>query len=63
MNDKDSAIYKLRNIEQKDRLYYVLEETHTLPNINYPAKIRNKDAAPSVKGHAEGAHKPEAAHH
>jgi MoCo/4Fe-4S cofactor protein with predicted Tat translocation signal len=63
VNDKESAIYKLRNQEQKDRLFYVLEEIHTLPNINYLAKIRNKDAAPKVDAHGE-AHKPkEAAHH
>ncbi|UYQ92580.1 TAT-variant-translocated molybdopterin oxidoreductase [Chitinophaga horti] len=64
VNDKESAIYKLRNIEQKDRLYYVLEETHTLPNINYLAKIRNKDAAPKAAEHGHGATATkEAAHH
>ncbi|RAJ01701.1 molybdopterin-containing oxidoreductase family iron-sulfur binding subunit [Chitinophaga skermanii] len=64
VNDKDSAIYKLRNELQTDRLYYVLEETHVLPSINYLAKIRNKDAAPKAEAHGHGAeaHK-EAAHH
>ncbi|RPE13370.1 4Fe-4S dicluster domain-containing protein [Chitinophaga lutea] len=59
INDKDSRIAKVRNEEQTDRLYYVLEETHVLPSINYLAKIRNKDAAPV----AAGAHKEEKAHH
>ena len=62
INDKESRIYKVRNEEQADRLYYVLEETHVLPSINYLAKIRNKDAAPVAKAeHAE--HKEEKAHH
>ncbi|TAM94452.1 MAG: 4Fe-4S dicluster domain-containing protein [Chitinophagaceae bacterium] len=41
-NDKNSKIYKLRQ-EQKSRGYGVLEVLHTLPNITYLAKIRNKD--------------------
>lgn len=61
VNDKDSRIYKVRNEEQTDRLYYVLEETHVLPSINYLAKIRNKDAAPVAAGH--GAKTEEKAHH
>jgi len=50
-NDKDSAIFKLRSQEQKERMYYVLEQIHTLPNINYLAKVRNTDEviAASVK--------------
>lgn len=44
VHDKESAIYKLRNEQQKERSYYVLDvELHTLPNISYLAKIRNKD--------------------
>ncbi len=39
--DKNSAIYKLRNEENKERVFYVLEQIHTLPNINYLSKIRN----------------------
>ncbi len=62
VNDKESRIYQVRNEEQQDRLYYVLEETHVLPSINYLAKVRNKDAAPVAK---KEAHKGEekAAHH
>lgn len=58
VNDKESRIAKLRNEEQTNRMYYVLEQIHTLPSINYLAKIRNKDAEPKAKGHHE-----EAAHH
>ncbi|RFS22388.1 4Fe-4S dicluster domain-containing protein [Chitinophaga silvatica] len=58
VNDKDSEIFKIRNEKQTERMYYVLEETHVLPSINYLAKIRNKDAAPK----AESAHKEEAHH-
>lgn len=57
VNDKESRIHQIRTQEQQDRLYYVLEETHTLPSINYLAKIRNKDAAPkAAAGHHEEAH-------
>ncbi len=41
--DKTSAIYKLRHQEQMERTYYVLEEIHTLPNVNYLSKVRNTD--------------------
>jgi molybdopterin-containing oxidoreductase family iron-sulfur binding subunit len=43
VNDKASAIYKLRHEEQKERTYYVLEQIHTLPNVNYLSYIRNTD--------------------
>ncbi|PUZ28748.1 [Fe-S]-binding protein [Chitinophaga parva] len=42
VNDHESEIFKVRNELQKERLYYVLEETHTLPSVSYLAKIRNK---------------------
>lgn len=60
INDKNSEIYKIRNEQQVDRMYYVLEETHVLPSISYLAKIRNKDAAPKAEN--EAAHKEEAHH-
>ena len=41
VNDTDSNIYKLRRQEQAERMFYVLEHIHTLPNVNYLAKIRN----------------------
>lgn len=41
VNDKDSKISKLRYEEQTERKFYVLEQIHTLSNVNYLAKIRN----------------------
>lgn len=41
MNDKESAIRKVRHEEQQERTFYVLEHIHVLPNINYLSKIRN----------------------
>ncbi len=43
VNDKESNIYKERNIDQKHRAFYVLEQLHVLPNVNYLAKVRNTD--------------------
>lgn len=43
VNDKMSEIYKIRKEEQRERTFYVLEHIHTLPNINYLAKIRNTE--------------------
>lgn len=43
VNDKDSMIYKLRRELQPERMYYVLEQIHTLPNVSYLAKVRNTD--------------------
>lgn len=48
VNDRESEIYKLRYEEQKERVFHVLEEIHTLPNINYLSKIRNADVLQSV---------------
>jgi molybdopterin-containing oxidoreductase family iron-sulfur binding subunit len=43
VNDKESEIYNIRKKDQAERLYYVLEHIHVLPNINYLAKIRNTE--------------------
>ncbi|MBS1782894.1 MAG: TAT-variant-translocated molybdopterin oxidoreductase [Bacteroidetes bacterium] len=43
VNDRTSAIYKLRAQEQVHRKFYVLEQLHTLPNVNYLSLIRNTD--------------------
>ncbi len=43
VKDKESNIFKLRRQEQMERTFYVLEHIHTLPNINYLAKIRNTE--------------------
>ena len=42
VKDKDSRIAKTR-AENDERLFYVIEQIHTLPNVNYLAKIRNTD--------------------
>jgi molybdopterin-containing oxidoreductase family iron-sulfur binding subunit len=41
VHDKNSPISILRNVEQKDRVFYALEQIHTLSNVNYLAKVRN----------------------
>jgi MoCo/4Fe-4S cofactor protein with predicted Tat translocation signal len=41
VNDNESRISKIRLEEQKARKFYVLEQLHTLSNVNYLAKIRN----------------------
>jgi molybdopterin-containing oxidoreductase family iron-sulfur binding subunit len=43
VNDTKSKIFKIRNEEQKDRTFYVLETLHVLSNVNYLAKVRNKE--------------------
>ncbi|MEO5782231.1 MAG: 4Fe-4S dicluster domain-containing protein [Ginsengibacter sp.] len=43
VNDKSSRVSQIRNVEQKERKFYVLEQLHTLSNVNYLAKIRNTD--------------------
>jgi MoCo/4Fe-4S cofactor protein with predicted Tat translocation signal len=51
VNDKESDIYKVRNEEQVDRKFYVLEQLHVLPNVSYLAKIKNTDRdVKNVKG-------------
>ncbi|HEY5368037.1 MAG TPA: TAT-variant-translocated molybdopterin oxidoreductase [Hanamia sp.] len=41
VNDKESKIAKLRYEDQVNRKFYVLEQLHVLPNINYLTQIRN----------------------
>lgn len=43
VNDSKSKISILRFDEQKNRKFYVLEQLHTLPNVNYLTLIRNTD--------------------
>ncbi|MEO6870395.1 MAG: TAT-variant-translocated molybdopterin oxidoreductase [Ginsengibacter sp.] len=49
VNDAGSNISKIRYEEQKARKFYVLEQLHTLPNVNYLAKIRNTDREVGTK--------------
>jgi MoCo/4Fe-4S cofactor protein with predicted Tat translocation signal len=58
-NNPNSEIAKLRSEEQTERLYYALEMLHTLPNVNYLAKIRNKEAISGLEVEHHGG----AAHH
>ena len=50
-NDKNSAVTQMR-INNKLRLFHSLEQLHTLPNVNYLAKVRNREeeAAPEKEG-------------
>ena len=41
--DETSAIYQLRHEQQRERTFYVLEDLHTLPNVNYLSRIRNTE--------------------
>ena len=60
VNNKDSEISTVRR-ENKNRLFYALEQLHVLPNVNYLARIRNTDLLTGVKEeeHTEGAEKRE----
>ncbi len=42
-NDRESDVYKIRQEQQVNRNFYVLEQLHVLPNVSYLAKIRNTD--------------------
>lgn len=42
VKDKESHVHKMKE-ENPNRLFYVLEEIHTLPNVSYLAKVRNTD--------------------
>ncbi len=54
VNDKESAIRKVRTEEGVNRTYYVLEQIHVLPNVSYMAKVRNTDRV--VGNEEEGGH-------
>lgn len=51
--DKTSTVAKIRN-ENQQRLFYVIEQIHTLPNVNYLAKIRNTDEIIAAEHNADG---------
>lgn len=66
VNDKESEVYKLRNSEQKDRSFYVLDTLHVLPNVSYLAKVKNTSrVVTNEKAHGaeHGAEKHEPAKH
>jgi molybdopterin-containing oxidoreductase family iron-sulfur binding subunit len=60
VNDKESDVYKIRNVEQVDRNFYVLETLHVLPNVSYLAKIKNSDRHVTNEKHDD--HHAPAAH-
>lgn len=55
VNDKESDVYKIRNVDQKHRAFYVLEQLHVLPNVSYLAKVRNTDRHIGVEEEKEHA--------
>jgi len=52
VNDKESMISRTRK-DNSRRLFYVIEEVHTLPNVNYLAKVRHTDVIQGVKEEKE----------
>ena len=50
-NDKNSAVSQMRE-NNKLRLFHSLEQLHVLPNVNYLAKVRNREEEPVA--HNEG---------
>jgi molybdopterin-containing oxidoreductase family iron-sulfur binding subunit len=64
VNDKESDVYKIRNVEQKERTFYVLEQLHVLPNVSYLAKVKNTDRHVSnEKEEGEGVHEEKKEEH
>jgi MoCo/4Fe-4S cofactor protein with predicted Tat translocation signal len=61
VNNKESAISKLRNEESKARVFYALEELHVLPSVSYLNKVRNAPETGSPREAAPIENKPE--HH
>ncbi len=68
VNNSQSAVAKHRN-ENKNRLFYVQEQIHVLPNVSYLAKVRNTG---EISAHTqygsphfmnEGAEAAEGGHH
>ncbi len=55
VNDKESDVYKIRNVDHKHRSFYVMEQLHVLPNVSYLAKIKNTDrmVAAVIEEHEE----------
>jgi molybdopterin-containing oxidoreductase family iron-sulfur binding subunit len=57
--DEQSQIYKERQ-ENPQRMFYVLEQLHVLPNVSYLAKVRNTEEVIESKHHEGGEKKEEA---
>ena len=55
VNDASSQVAQIRK-NNENRIFYVLEMIHTLPNVSYLAKIRNTDKVNPPKFQATGEH-------
>ncbi|HVZ57770.1 MAG TPA: TAT-variant-translocated molybdopterin oxidoreductase [Chitinophagaceae bacterium] len=53
VHDKTSRVSKLRQ-DNPQRLFYVIEQLHTLPNVSYLAKVRNTDEVIEPEGTEAG---------
>lgn len=51
VNDPESEVSKAR--ADKHRAFYVMEQLHVLPNVNYMVKVRNTDRELGGHGHEE----------
>ncbi|MBK8609342.1 MAG: TAT-variant-translocated molybdopterin oxidoreductase [Chitinophagaceae bacterium] len=63
VNDKESDVYKIRNVDQKHRSFYVMEQLHVLPNVSYLAKVRNTDRHIGVEEEQHGEKKQDTKAH
>jgi len=61
VNSQSSEINKTRS-EGRNRLFYVLEQLHTLPSVSYLAKVRNSPTAGDHAIEEAGGHAMPAAH-
>lgn len=52
VNDQTSTVSQIRK-NNPQRLFYVIEQLHTLPNVNYLAKIRNTDEIEHIEERSE----------
>ncbi len=56
VNDPQSTVAQIRK-NNPGRLFYVIEQIHTLPNVNYLAKVRNtEEITVTVDEHEGGGH-------
>jgi MoCo/4Fe-4S cofactor protein with predicted Tat translocation signal len=62
VNNSKSAIAKTR-VENDNRIYYSLEEIHTMPNVNYLAKVRNTHEISNEGVLLRSVEEPKAAEH
>lgn len=61
VHNQASMINKVRS-EGKNRLFYVLEQLHTLPNVSYLARVRNSPTAGDHNSEEAPAHTTPSAH-